>query len=185
MINGKLKQESLWRNSIWSISWSAQVLVVFERRYSQSIVFRSWACLRNSIWGEELRSCCTIRRRETSMVVPVDLHSQQKVILWIYSNVGIHLSLLLRSLLQRDLYNLLVHEDAQQVLLTPDPSLYKYAVHFSLSLFPALDHSRLINKTDFPWRTQTVIFWLIIHRTIPLRLRSPFVVQRSRNSSNT
>lgn len=71
------------------------------------------------------------------MVVSFDLHSQQKVILLIYSNVGIHLSLLLRSLLQRDLYNLLVHEDAQQVLLTPDPSLYKYTVHFSLS-FPLL-----------------------------------------------
>lgn len=29
------------------------------------------------------------------------------------------------SILQRELYNILVSEDAQQVLLTPDPSKYK------------------------------------------------------------
>jgi hypothetical protein len=29
------------------------------------------------------------------------------------------------SILQRELYNILVNEDAQQVLLTPDPSQYK------------------------------------------------------------
>ena len=29
------------------------------------------------------------------------------------------------SILQRELYNMLADEDAQQVLLVPDPSLYK------------------------------------------------------------
>ena len=134
MINGRSKQESPWKSSILSISRSSQVLVIFERLDVQQLTFRSWARVRNSIWGEELCSCCTIRRRETSMVVPFDLHSQQKVISLVYSSVWIHLPLPLYSILQRDLYNLLVHEDAQQVLLTPDPSLYKYIVDLSLSL---------------------------------------------------
>ena len=133
MINGKSKQESPWRSSILSISRSSQVLVVSARWDSQSSTFRSSACLRNSVWGEELRSCCTIRRRETSMVVSFDLHSQQKVTPLIYSSVWVRLPLLLISILQRDLYNLLVHEDAQQVLLTPDPSLYKYTEDLSWS----------------------------------------------------
>lgn len=37
----------------------------------------------------------------------------------------IHILVFVFSILQRELYNILVNEDAQQVLLTPDPLQYK------------------------------------------------------------
>ena len=57
------------------------------------------------------------------MVMFINVYTQQKVGTSLFDQIRSYSDDF--SVLQRELYNILVNEDAQQVLLTPDPSQYK------------------------------------------------------------